>query len=227
MIKRTVLALSLAATATSSYAGSYIDTTLNNSFATAASINPYFTTAFSPDIGNAAGDNTSMDGPWVTISGQGNEASDYFSFDIAQEGQQVTLDIDYTMTHPNNPYGFDAEVALWQQVDTNAYSLLDWNDDSSTSAGAGGSVHDFDSFQLLNAPAGRYIAGVSRFFNEPNDTGWSAESFIAGDRQYTLQVQVSPVPEPESYAMLLAGLGLIGAISRISRRRRMFGLCPG
>lgn len=205
MIKKTILALSLAATATTVQAGSYSDTTLNNSFATAANINPFFTTEFSPDIGNSSGTNTSLAGPWVTIAGQGNGASDYFSFDVSQEGQRVTLDIDYTMAHPNNPYGFDAKVALWRQVGTNTYSLLNSNDDFDTAAGAGGSVHPWDSFLVQNVPAGHYIADVAEFPNQPD---------IASDRQYTLQVQVSPVPEPGSYAMLLVGLGIIGAVYR-------------
>ena len=43
----------------------------------------------------------------------------------------------------------------------------------------------------------------------------SAKVYLAADGMYHLQI--SAVPEPETYAMLLAGLGLIGAAAR--RRR--------
>lgn len=218
MIKRTVLALSLTVAAMSSHAGSYNDTTPNNSFAAAPNINPYFTTEFSPDVGDSTGKNTSLAGPWVTISGQGNGAADYFGFDVSEEGQRVTLDIDYTGGHSSIHNGFDAAVALWAHVGPNTYSLLGWNDTSSPTAGAGGSMEPLDSFLTLNLPVGHYFAGVSQAGSNPSDTGWNVAPLIGSDRNYTLQVQVSAVPEPEIYAMLLIGFGVIGAISR--RRKR-------
>jgi hypothetical protein len=37
----------------------------------------------------------------------------------------------------------------------------------------------------------------------------------ASDRQYmTVNFDVAAVPEPETYAMLLAGLGMLGAVAR-------------
>jgi len=45
-----------------------------------------------------------------------------------------------------------------------------------------------------------------------------ARTYLADDGQWHLQIgAVAAVPEPETYAMLLAGLGLIGAVAR--RRR--------
>lgn len=220
--QRTLLALSLSAIAMSSHAGSYGDTTLNNSFAAAADINPYFTTGFSADIGDMNGNNTSLSAPWVTIAGQGNGANDYFSFDVSKENQAVNLDIDYTMEHPDNPNGFDSYVALWQQTGPNTYTPLNWVDDSPISAGADGSVHVNDSFLEEAVPPGHYIAGVSMYPNSPTDAGWGPGwPPIPNDDKYTLQVQVTAVPEPETYAMLLAGLGLVGFIAR--RRNRDTG----
>jgi hypothetical protein len=47
-----------------------------------------------------------------------------------------------------------------------------------------------------------------------------AVAFPAGSYKYTSNLKtVSPVPEPESYAMLLAGLGLMGAIARRRSRK--------
>jgi hypothetical protein len=52
---------------------------------------------------------------------------------------------------------------------------------------------------------------------EPNGTNgidfYSAEGFMVSDRPL-LTVEVAPVPEPETYALLLAGLGLIGLRAR-------------
>lgn len=53
-------------------------------------------------------------------------------------------------------------------------------------------------------------------------TGWAPVDNLALNEEYRLRlsgVQVSPVPEPETYAMLLAGLGLIGTMVR---RRKGF-----
>jgi hypothetical protein len=214
MIKESALAFSLVSVATLAQAGIYSDSTLNNSFASAANINPYFTTEFSPDIGDLVGNDTSLKGPWVTITGQGNGASDFFSFDV-NGATNIALDVDYTFAHPDNPNGFDAVVALWQQINATTYSLLDWNDDRSISAGAAGSVHMNDSFLEKEVSSGHYVAGIAHFFfNAPSDTGWTPSSAIAGDRQYTLQVQVTPIPEPETYAVLTVGLGLIGFMTR-------------
>ncbi|SFU69806.1 DVUA0089 family protein [Nitrosospira multiformis] len=224
MIQRTILAFSLSAIAMSSHAGFYNDSAPPppiSSFATATDINPYFTTEFSPDIGNSFGNNTSLEGPWVTIAGKGNDANDYFSFDVSKEDQGVRLDIDYTASHPSNPNGFDSQVALWRQVDAGAYSLVGANDDFLVSAGAGGSVDSWDSFLSAEAPVGHYIAGVTRCCIRALDTGWAPGSNgIPNGLEYTLQVQVgevevtTPIPEPETYAMLLAGLGLLGFMAR-------------
>lgn len=222
MIQRTVLAFSLAAIAMSSHAGFFEDPTPPppvSPFATAIDLNPYFTTEFSPDIGDSSGNNTSLEGPWVTIAGKGNDANDYFSFDVSTENRGVRLDIDYTMHHPSNPNGFDSQVALWRQVGAGTYALVGMNDDFSSSAGAGGSVHRYDSFLSVAVPVGHYIAGVTRCCPGALDTGWDPGSVIPNGREYTLQVQigeveVAPIPEPETYAMLLAGLGLLGLMAR-------------
>lgn len=229
MIQRTILAFSLSAIAMSSQAGFYEEPTPPpppppiSPFTTAIDINPYFTTEFSPDIGDSAGNNTSLEGPWVTIAGKGNGANDYFSFDVSTENRDVRLDIDYTMDHPSNPNGFDSQVALWRQVGAGTYSLIGMNDDYDVSAGAGGSVHHYDSFLSVEAPVGHYIAGVTQCCSEALDTGLGSGpwSVIPYGREYTLQVQVGevdvvapPIPEPETYAMLLAGLGLLGFMAR-------------
>ncbi|WP_428503271.1 FxDxF family PEP-CTERM protein [Roseateles sp.] len=66
-----------------------------------------------------------------------------------------------------------------------------------------------NSFQILEgageAVAGNYTITVSGIANRNN-------SF------YTFNVDVSPVPEPSSYALLMAGLGVVGFMARRSRK---------
>ena len=199
------------------HADFYTDSTLNNSLANAVDIDPYFSLGVHADIGDVNGVNTSQIFPWVAIFGQGNDAYDYFSF--TSLGGKIIADIDYTYNFPLNQKGFDAEIAIWRDNGNGSYTVLAENDDyQDTLAGAGGSVHRFDSFiQLDNSTAGRYVVGVARYSASASDTGWTGGT-IASDRMYGLQISVSPVPEPEGYAMLLAGLGIMGAVAR---RRKM------
>ena len=67
-------------------------------------------------------------------------------------------------------------------------------------------------FYTAGAPVGHYIAGVTQFSAQALDNGWSG-NIIPNGREYTLQVQVA-IPEPETYAMFIAGLGLMGFMAR-------------
>lgn len=75
---------------------------------------------------------------------------------------------------------------------------------------------------LTNLTAGRGLVSIVQYphisnaytlkveFND-NDIGEPATTYAGW---YKVQLDISPVPEPESYAMLLAGLGLVGAATR-------------
>ena len=71
--------------------------------------------------------------------------------------------------------------------------------------------------------AGSVSAGwVLTQANGINDNGW-----IVGDAINTLTgethaFQLAPVPEPETYAMMLAGLGLVGAAAARRRKQPKF-----
>lgn len=68
--------------------------------------------------------------------------------------------------------------------------------------GLSGSIGLNNTFSFLNVNAGSYDLKASGSVAD-GGTNWIGA-------QYT----VTPVPEPETYAMLLAGLGLMGAIAR-------------
>lgn len=134
---RRLASLAILAISTGAFAGTYIDSTANNSFATAAKIDDFFTVDFSPDIGAYNGSNISLTAPHVTIIGHGNDAFDYYRFTTAADSI-VILDIDYTSYHPTNPNGFASVIALFGKSGT-GWRFLGQNDGEIVSAGAGGS----------------------------------------------------------------------------------------
>lgn len=74
-----------------------------------------------------------------------------------------------------------------------------------------GSMSDVLEFMSINSPAtGTGNATYSQYF----DNGQAVTMFFDGTT-----FQIAAVPEPEAYAMFLAGLGMIGAIAR--RRRNL------
>jgi hypothetical protein len=78
---------------------------------------------------------------------------------------------------------------------------------------------------LLGVPAGSYtgsfLLGVDfwngnsiALWNNPSYPGATAAHIYGRKVSLTLDQQTAPIPEPETYAMLLAGLGLLGFVAR-------------
>ncbi len=72
------------------------------------------------------------------------------------------------------------------------------------------------------------ITYTGHLYNYTNQLAFSTQSAGAGGQAYygpnfTITDTVTAVPEPESYAMLLAGLGVLGAVTR---RRQAKGALP-
>jgi len=102
----------------------------------------------------------------------------------------------------------DAKISLY----LGTVSLGDWSV-YVTDAGTGKMLTSFDkptgTFDVASLGAGSYNLWVSG--NPLGDHG-----------SYSIGITSSPtlaVPEPETYAMLLAGLGIVGAVARRRRAR--------
>lgn len=140
----------------------------------------------------------------------------------------------------NSGLNFDPISALWKQSGSD-YHLVFENDDNDTVAAGQGFYDTGMAFSGL--AAGHYVYAVGASFSEPFAKGtllslgfthdadvptpiaiWNQPSYDinANDqkgRSYSIHLSstVAAVPEPESYAMLLAGLGVMATIAR--RRR--------
>ncbi len=137
---------------------------------------------------------------WITPTTNAGQ-----SFDPASNGTYTwTLNFDLT--------GFNAATASFAgrlAADNSALVML-----NGVQVGSAGG---FSSFTNFGANSG-FISGANTLQFVVTNLKQSSGN-PTGLRVEFLQSNVTPVPEPETYAMLLAGLGLMGVISR----RRMKG----
>ena len=134
---------------------------------------------------------------------------------------------------------FDPITAVWSQSNT-GWNLVGQNDDN---AGiAPGQTRFYSGLTFANLAAGNYLFTIATYNN------WAVGSTLAQgftfDNQAAIPLSewvqpanhgnmgsyynvhlsgvdgaVSAVPEPESFAMLLAGLGIVGALARRKNRK--------
>lgn len=175
----------------------------NHTFAEAMEIPAGFFTT----IGNAAIEDSETI-PNVSVVAFSSGPFDYFKFTTSSTGS-IILDIDFTYTWSGNAGSFDPWVALWAEDGT----LLADNDDRGSIDV--GSAHEWDSYlNVSGVAAGTYVVGVSRFASVAATGGWASGSEpIPAGSFYTLHVS-APVPEPEAWGMMLAGLGVVAAMAR-------------
>lgn len=204
--KKSVLALAVFALAsTSAQAATYASDNMNHTFGDAMWVPDGFFTDFAWDVIQDQNPGFTKD---ATVVAYSSGPFDYYTFNTYSTGS-IILDVGFTYRWPGNAGSFDPEVALWMADGT----LLGENDDlGSIDAG---SVHEWDSYlKIDNLAAGTYVAGVARYQATAVDGGWSASSAeIPDGGRYTLHI-ITAVPEAESWAMLLAGLGLVGSVIR-------------
>jgi hypothetical protein len=78
---------------------------------------------------------------------------------------------------------------------------------------------------VVNYTNGGNASSAQSFTWTTNDFTFSGQQIGAANAKFTSAVltyaaAVTPVPEPETYAMLLAGLGLMGAIARRRKNKQ-------
>ncbi|MDR1229086.1 MAG: THxN family PEP-CTERM protein [Azoarcus sp.] len=101
-------------------------------------------------------------------------------------------------------------------LDADIFTIT-WDGDYSESFVYDGYEYTFNYFEdtgRLNPLAQSECAKVGR---PSNCIGFSTNEGVKTGVEFGFHVAAAPVPEPETYAMLLAGLGIVGAVAR--RRR--------
>lgn len=157
------------------------------------------------------------------------------SFSLASTATGVNVWTDSFMNATN----FDPITAVWVQSGSN-YNLVGQNDDNSSIA-PGQTYYD-SGLTFASLAAGNYLFTIATFNNFANGStlaqgfqfdnqapvalsSWCQPASHCGMGTYYAvhlsgvdsAVNItpnSPVPEPETYAMLLAGLGLLGFTAR-------------
>jgi probable HAF family extracellular repeat protein len=84
----------------------------------------------------------------------------------------------------------------------------------------GGIATDLNSFLDVATVSAGWILTQA---NAINDQGWivgTAQNSVTGAQHAYLLTATAPVPEPESYALLLVGLGVLGFIKRRRKGRQ-------
>jgi hypothetical protein len=208
MKKFTMAALLAAGSLVSAHAASISGLINTGTFASGSQDTNYSLNGSS--FGYVTKDNVWPVGPWIAntttskwITPSSNQAA---SFDPYANGT-------YTWSLSFNLAGFDATTASFSgkfAADNSAIVKLNGVQI--------GSANSFASYSNFSAISG-FVSGINTLDfvvtnvaqNGGNPTGLRVE-FTASN--------VTPVPEPETYAMLLAGLGLMGVISRRRTQRK-------
>ncbi|WON72622.1 FxDxF family PEP-CTERM protein [Nitrosospira sp. Is2] len=158
--------------------------------------------AATTDLGTLNTDPTTFGG---TVSGTGVAFSDIFTFDGSQSiaSSFSVVDVPLTVGGVN----FDGILTGLSLFSAGANGVVGGGDDtllgSSAGTGAGDSLTlNYD--QPLSGASFITVTGISN---------GSAGAIYAG-------AMAAAIPEPETYAMLLAGLGLMGAVVRRRSNRK-------
>ena len=131
----------------------------------------------------------------------GTSFVDRFFFTLSQpvSGGLGVADIVYSYSFPGGGEGFDIGglmASLWSDAGTIG----------SFDSGVDSLVSNFGTAEQLS---GSFQLAAGNYFFQVGGTTMGATG-----GKYAWSATVSPVPEPEQYGMLLAGLGLIGLIAR-------------
>jgi len=158
---------------------------------------------------------------------ENRNATAHFDFSLANVSTSVRAWTDSFLSGLN----FDPIIAIWRQ-DGSDYQLIGQDDDNSSVAA--GQTYLDAGLTFANLAAGNYRLTVAPFDNFAGGTllsqgfqfdsqpitshGYAGNFFRVNIDGVDSASPVSPVPEPETYAMLLAGFGLMAGIAR--RRKK-------
>ena len=206
-MKHVFFAMALVATSITAQAGTISDLHNTGAGLSAGAQDPNYSVTY-PDHATAQGfatDSTSgypVSGPWVantatsawvTPSSNPNDDMPVVTYDW-----QTTFDLT----------GFEAASASFSgtfAADNSAVAFLNGNQI--------GTSNDFSQWSSFTSQPGFFVAGVNtldfQVANQGGPTGLRVE-FTASDATQS----VAAVPEPETYAMLLGGLGALGFVAR-------------
>ena len=140
-----------------------------------------------------------------TVLGGGQSFSDIFSFNFSGSNTGAHFDVQDVPTTVSQAVTFNGILTAISLFSAGANGVVGGGDDSllASSISPGGNSLSLDYAQSLSGSSYITVTGVSN---------GSSGAIFAG--------QIAPIPEPETYAMLLAGLGLMGAVVRRRSARK-------
>jgi hypothetical protein len=126
--------------------------------------------------------------------------------DLGQLYTNHHADIDSTSSSAVNEAAF--QLAVWEIVNEQGDGSYNLNGGTFKASGTGGSLAQTWLSELSGDPTSTYSANI-----------WTVQSMITTGHGYAQDVVTfspiqTPVPEPETYAMMLVGLGLLGMSAR-------------
>ena len=147
------------------------------------------------------------------------------------DGFTIFVPVSATLVASTAPAPFNGAPGFWSQGSSSqldlggngsqnlvapaGYAAYTWWGQNTQSVYTPGSTANF-SITLSNVAVGSNTVGVSTYFGYGAATAQSASNQYGNYSTFTgtFASPVAAVPEPETYAMLLAGLGLVGFMAR-------------
>lgn len=146
-----------------------------------------------------------------------NTATNVYAADFSAFAGTNTYTVDFSaLTGLTNFSGIvtaNTRGFIGYNVTNVTFDGLSFNPTVNTSSANASRTNDLWELDLSNVTSTSHTMVITGTANGGSTAGFSGSLEIT-NTPLTPLVQVTAVPEPESYAMLLAGLGLMGAIAR-------------